>query len=1343
VKESTWVGRPSDTPTVDAASPWPGLAAFREADQAFFKGREAVIEEVVRIVTRAPVTVLFGVSGLGKTSLLRAGIFPGLRLNGILPIYVRLRHGDDTGPLRRQVWDALAAAVEATNIEAPEPDEDGTLWEYFHRRDARFWNERNRLVTPLLVFDQFEEIFTVGRASVGRRQQAEAFLGELADLAEARPPAAVKERLESDPELALRFTLVDRPCKLLLSLREDFLADLSDLTARMPSVHDNTFRLQRMNAGEALRVVQVEGLMDAEVAERVVAFVAAPDHDEAAHGHLGAIEPALLSVFCRELNLKRQAQGRSTITADLVEGSATRIIADFYHRAMAEPGLGTGVRRLIEEKLLTRSGFRNVIAEEEALVEPGVSAADLDRLIALRLLRREDTGRKGQARIELTHDVLTEPIRISRDERHIREQEERKLAVLRDFELQERTRSDEAHRRKQRLLWATVLTVVACGALSLALFAMSEKGKADRALSTADVDRVLLGDPEPLPYLARAVINNPADDLPRAVLFAQLAGSLPVIATLEQKAPIANAFFAAGGSRVVTVSRSGDARLWSFSAGVPGAHAVESCCAPFATSIARAAVSQNGSRIVTAGMDGSVMAWEVGEHPTPTQGLPPFSAVGGVVDLQVSADGALAAIVTYDGLVRVWTTGSDVRVVSFSAADTGAAARAASSQAGRNDGKVQFNGDGTRLLTVIDARARIWDTTTGKAVASPLDDVGDVADASFSRDGARLLAVLASRGVRVWNGDGSEVKSRDPALAQERARQAVFAPSGSVIATLAFGRRVRLWDVASGTQRGVTMAHERPVFAWAFSPDGSRLLTASEDQTTRLWDADTGEPVALPMRHHAPVGTAAFSSDGTLIVTASADQIVQVWDVRRALRAATPVPHPDRVLTIGFSPDGTALLTTAKDGVARVWDAATGSLRTELKGETPIDYAVYSRDGTRIATKGGRVAQLWAADEGQPVPGAVPMRLEGQGTAPLWFVATGFTPSGGHVVTVASDGTRTLWDAGSGARASSFPGTGGIVSKAAFSPTGRTLATAAGAKVSVWETESGRPLATIEHTSGVNGIQFSRDGAFLLTASQDGSARLWNVATRAEPVLLRHDEDVSRAVFNESGSEVISTSASGSVRVWDVRGAFDEKRTQPRTSALNIESKLTIAEPSHGRVFTGGEDGAVRTWSARSRVLIGPPFRHPGPIKTLTVSRDGSRIATVAEASGFSEPMARIWDVPVGDAQDASTLREIAEAVAGHRLVGDGVLTDLPPAARPVAAPPDGWRPGDRLAEKFVRWFLADPATRPVSPLSSLTPEQYVSRLRATGSEAARAEAQRTFGWRPTPPAAAATTQGQ
>ena len=146
----------------------------------------------------------------------------------------------------------------------------------------------------------------------------------------------------------------------------------------------------------------------------------------------------------------------------------------------------------------------------------------------------------------------------------------------------------------------------------------------------------------------------------------------------------------------------------------------------------------------------------------------------------------------------------------------------------------------------------------------------------------------------------------------------------------------------------------------------------------------------------------------------------------------------------------------------------------------------------------------------------------------------------------------------------------------------------------------------MKHEGVVNAIQFSPDGAFLLTASRDGSAApLARRDPRGESACCAMTRSVRDAVFSDTGLEVITTAAGGSVRVWDVRGAFDEdERTQPRNVALNIESKLTIAEPSHGRVFTGGDDGAVRTWSARSSVLIGPPLRHPGPITEIVgVSR--------------------------------------------------------------------------------------------------------------------------------------------
>ena len=64
------------TTKLDHDNPWPGLESYEEDAQYFFFGREHKVEELLNKVLDAPVTVLFGRSGLGKTSLLQAGLFP-------------------------------------------------------------------------------------------------------------------------------------------------------------------------------------------------------------------------------------------------------------------------------------------------------------------------------------------------------------------------------------------------------------------------------------------------------------------------------------------------------------------------------------------------------------------------------------------------------------------------------------------------------------------------------------------------------------------------------------------------------------------------------------------------------------------------------------------------------------------------------------------------------------------------------------------------------------------------------------------------------------------------------------------------------------------------------------------------------------------------------------------------------------------------------------------------------------------------------------------------------------------------------------------------------------------
>src|SRR4051794_36385264 len=109
-------------------NPWPGLDPFDETDREYFHGRAAEAGGLVRLVRRELLTVLFGRSGLGKTSLLKAGLFPLLRGEDYLPVYVRLDHAEGAPDLREQILRELQAACDADWVQAAQPAGDESLW---------------------------------------------------------------------------------------------------------------------------------------------------------------------------------------------------------------------------------------------------------------------------------------------------------------------------------------------------------------------------------------------------------------------------------------------------------------------------------------------------------------------------------------------------------------------------------------------------------------------------------------------------------------------------------------------------------------------------------------------------------------------------------------------------------------------------------------------------------------------------------------------------------------------------------------------------------------------------------------------------------------------------------------------------------------------------------------------------------------------------------------------------------------------------------------------------------------------------------------------------------------
>src|SRR5688572_16122891 len=122
--------------TVDPENPWLGLASFTEESRAYFHGRDEEIAELSRRVQRKLLTVLFGQSGLGKTSILRAGVVPRLRAEGYCPVYVRVDYSSQAPPPAEQIKQAIFRATEAHgDWTQPGSAASGeSLWEFLHHR---------------------------------------------------------------------------------------------------------------------------------------------------------------------------------------------------------------------------------------------------------------------------------------------------------------------------------------------------------------------------------------------------------------------------------------------------------------------------------------------------------------------------------------------------------------------------------------------------------------------------------------------------------------------------------------------------------------------------------------------------------------------------------------------------------------------------------------------------------------------------------------------------------------------------------------------------------------------------------------------------------------------------------------------------------------------------------------------------------------------------------------------------------------------------------------------------------------------------------------------------------
>lgn len=236
---------------------YPGIKSFSSEEEVLFFGRAQDAEKLYRLVRLEQMVVLYGKSGYGKSSLLQAAVLPRLkRETDFTAIPVRFyayNPGDETAlmPLQRTIAairNCLPDAGGANYLDRLIPQEN-SLWYSLKQVQAA-----NRQAKFVLVFDQFEEIFTYPEKAILQ------FRAQLAGLLYVQIPQNFRNKFNRDrsalspEEAALFFT--DLEARALFSIRSDYMHLMNRLKDYLPQILRNCYELDALTREQAREAIE-------------------------------------------------------------------------------------------------------------------------------------------------------------------------------------------------------------------------------------------------------------------------------------------------------------------------------------------------------------------------------------------------------------------------------------------------------------------------------------------------------------------------------------------------------------------------------------------------------------------------------------------------------------------------------------------------------------------------------------------------------------------------------------------------------------------------------------------------------------------------------------------------------------------------------------------------------------------------------------------------------------------------------------------------------------------------------------------------------------------------------
>ena len=1104
---------------------YPGIQPFSIQDSDIFFGREKDIDGLTTAILVEQIVVLHSKSGMGKSSLIQAGLVPSFKQGDkLFPITIRLGAWQ-----QEQNQEPLIITNSRISLEKNPSDYldailkgEDSLW---YKLKKLHWQINGSTETKeiVLIFDQFEELFTYPE------QQIVDFKNQLAEMLYIQVPQRVRDainlkigpdKIESHAlkrEIAHLYQNLE--VKVLFSIRSDKLSLMDSMSDVIPSILHQWFELKPLRLGHAEDAILEPAYSKSpvfaskpfdytnEALDKILNFLSNDKKSD--------IESFQLQIICQYAEMLSMDEQKLLLgVADFEDIES--IFKNYYDRQIShlpEEYDKLAARKLIEEGLIFEKEERRInLYEGQIFDDYNITPKLLQSLVANRLIRPESDIRGGMT-YELCHDTLVKPILESKKRRIEKEKIQYEKSKL------------QKARKRRLIVYLGVLalfTIMTIGIMQI-YFAKQKADKLARIgeLLTLTVENEKI-EPNLAMWLAESAYQldktNPNSNRIRGKIFSD---NQFYSHNFTHGRALFSASFTPDDQYLLIGGGENVAKLWNLES--------KKAVAFFRADVGQMwnlEASEDGKYVLAAGSKKNLVVWDF-------QSRSIINRFQGYIGWSTFVPGK-------DEIIMAVEQGAP-RVEQYEI------------HSGHLSQAYDFFSPGGRIVGVKFLRKqlfifeemsggeteaeflKIWDGGKQEVIQtlSLPNNSFQIKDVDLSQDGKYLLTGHRDGSLILWNVHTGQFVRRYAGHIDD-VSGIKFARDGNTFASSGWDNKAFLWRTHTGELISTFNAHKVAISGIAYSHDEKKIVTVSWDGTAKIWPSGTGKEISS-WKAHEGVGLAMIvTTKKNYIITGGSKGTIHIWDLDGKLIRNFLAHYGSKINDLAISPDENYLFSTGEDKHIHVRKLPRGELiHTFQPDEYGVGPIAISPDG-KLGASGSmnNNIHIWQTENMK-----ILHTLSGHKMEVTDLV---FSADGQSLLSGSRDSTALLWNITSGKLIQAFSGGHrSRIMSVAYSPQDEYVLTGGwDGNIILWDIHTGEMLHYLPGSESVASSYITSDGKYLFTGHEDQIVKKWNLNTQKIEQVFKLAAEVHRLAYLPRQQYLITGSKDNRINIYATIDAY-------------------------------------------------------------------------------------------------------------------------------------------------------------------------------------------------------------